>query len=195
MNTDKLELVKYFDTIVKDEDGVFLCKKSDIYDGVFGCDLCDWDIYLMNDNGELDMPNQQLNYSSAYFVDMYERVEPGDEDKDTLYLDSCFSDEKIAVRKLKEVPSEIKQLFVNVVHGIRMNEVTITDADIIQGKVYKAPLYTPQDYPNQEYEDAFLFVDNEGKDLCIKRTSPFYTDDFPDSFDEISEKEFLEFCE
>ena len=161
MNKD-LELSKIFNTLVETDDILLLCKQSDIYDGVFGNDFCDWNILIKRDDGLLMQPNEQMNYSEAYFDDLYERVEPGDEDSDTIYMDSDFDSEKIAVRKLSEVPSDIKQSFVDVEHGINTDEICVTDAHIICGKVYEAPLHTPQDYPTQEYEDAFMFVDEEG---------------------------------
>ena len=194
MNKD-LELSKSFNTLVETDDILLLCKQSDIYDGVFGNDFCDWNILIKRDDGLLMQPNEQMNYSEAYFDDLYERVEPGDEDSDTIYMDSDFDSEKIAVRKLSEVPSDIKQSFVDVEHGINTDEICVTDAHIICGKVYEAPLHTPQDYPTQEYEDAFMFVDEEGNKRYIKRTSPFFADEQRDVFEDITEHEFKEFCE
>lgn len=194
MNKD-LELSKSFNTLVETDEILLLCKQSDIYEGIFGNDLCDWNILIEGDDGLLMLPNEQLNYSEAYFDDLYERVKPGDEDSDTIYMDCDFDFEKIAVRKLSEVPSDIKQSFVDVEHGINTDEICITDADIIHGKAYEAPLYTPQEYPTQEYEDAFLFVDSEGNKRYIKRTSSFYSDEQRDVFEEITEKEFGKFCE
>ena len=194
MNKD-LELSKSFNTLVETDDILLLCKQSDIYDGVFGNDFCDWNILIKRDDGLLMQPNEQMNYSEAYFDDLYERVEPGDEDSDTIYMDSDFDSEKIAVRKLSEVPSAIKQSFVDVEHGLNTDEICVTDAHIICGKVYEAPLHTPQDYPTQEYEDAFMFVDEEGNKRYIKRTSPFFADEQRDVFEDITEHEFKEFCE
>lgn len=194
MNKD-LELSKSFNTLVETDDILLLCKQSDIYEGIFGNDLCDWNILIKGDDGLLMLPNEQRNYSETYFDDLYERVKPGDEDSDIIYMDCDFDFEKIAVRKLSEVPSDIKQSFVDVEHGINTDEICITDADIIHGKAYKAPLYTPQEYPTQEYEDAFLLVDSEGNKRYIKRTSSFYSDEKRDVFEEITEKEFGEFCE
>lgn len=190
-----LTLSKSFDTLIKLEDGILLCKHSDVYDGVYGSSLCDWDILIKDDNGILQHPNEQLNYSEAWLDDMYERVEPGDEDDDTVYMDYEYSDEKIAVRKLQEIPSDIKQTFVDVEHGINTDKISVTDADMVRGKVYKAPLYVPQEYPSQEYEDAFMFVGDDGNTLYIKRTSPFFSDEDRDSFKEIKKEEFEEFCD
>ena len=171
-----------------------LCKQSEIYNGASGNDLCDYDILINGDNGLLMQPNENVNYSEAYFDDLYERVQSGDEDNDTIYMDSDFDFDKIAVRKLSEIPSDIKQSFIDVEHGINTDEICVTDAHIICGKVYEAPLHTPQDYPTQEYEDAFLFVDEEGNKRYIKRTSPFFADEQRDVFEDITEKEFKEFC-
>lgn len=190
-----LKLSKSFDTLFEIDDELLLCKQSDIYNGVFGNDLCDYDILIKNDNGLLMQPNEQVNYSVAYFDDLYERVQPGDENDDTIYMDSDFDFDKIAVRKLSEIPSDIKQSFVDVEHGINTDEICVTDAHIIRGKVYEAPLHTPQKYPTQEYEDAFLFVDEEGSKRYIKRTSPFFADEQRDVFEDITEQEFKEFCE
>lgn len=193
--TKDLQLSKSFNTLVETDDILLLCKQSDIYAGIFGNDLCAWNILIKGDDCLLMQPNEQLNYSEAYFDDLYERVEPGDEDSDTIYMDCDFDFEKIAVRKLSEVPSDIKQSFVDVEHGINTDEICITDADIIHGKAYKAPLSTPQEYPTQEYEDAFLFVDSEDNKRYIMRTSSFNSDEQRDVFEEIKEKEFGEFCE
>lgn len=190
-----LSLSKFFDTLIEIDDNLLLCKQSDIYQGVFGNDLCDWNILIKKDDGLLTQPNEQLNYSDAYFDDMYERVEPGDENDDTVYMDCDFDFDKVAVRKLAEIPSDIKQSFVDVEHGINTDEICVTDAEIICGKVYQAPLHTPQEYPTQEYEEAFLFVDKECNERHIKRTSPFFSDDQRDVFEDITEKEFNEFCE
>lgn len=190
-----LSLSKFFDTLIEIDDNLLLCKQSDIYQGVFGNDLCDYDILINGDNGLLMQPNEQINYSEAYFDDLYERVQPGNEDDNTVYMDSDFDFDKIAVRKLSEIPTDIKQSFVDVEHGINTDEICVTDAHAICGKVYEAPLHTPQDYPTQEYEDAFLFVDEEGNKRYIKRTSPFFADEQRDVYDEITEKEFDEFCE
>lgn len=149
-----LKLSKSFDTLIEIDDELLLCKQSDIYNGVFGNDLCDYDILIKNDNGLLMQPNEQVNYSVAYFDDLYERVQPGDENDDTIYMDSDFDFDKIAVRKLSEIPSDIKRSFIDVEHGINTDEICVTDAHIICGKVYEAPLHTPQEYPTQEYEDA-----------------------------------------
>ena len=190
-----LSLSMLFDTLIEIDDNLLLCKQSDIYQGVFGNDLCDYDILIKGDNGLLMQPNEQVNYSSAYFDDLYERVQPGNVDDNTVYMDSDFDFDKITVRKLSEIPTEIKQSFVDVEHGINTDEICVTDAHVIYGKVYEAPLHTPQDYPTQEYEDAFLFVDEEGNKRYIKRTSPFFSDEQRDVYEEITEKEFDEFCE
>ena len=190
-----LSLSTLFDTLIEIDDNLLLCKQSDIYQGVFGNDLCDYDILIKGDNGLLMHPNEQVNYSSAYFDDLYERVQPGNVDDNTVYMDSDFDFDKITVRKLSEIPTEIKQSFVDVEHGINTDEICVTDAHVIYGKVYEAPLHTPQDYPTQEYEDAFLFVDEEGNKRYIKRTSPFFSDEQRDVYEEITEKEFDEFCE
>ena len=190
-----LSLSKFFDTLIEIDDNLLLCKQSDIYQGVFGSDLCDYDILIKGDNCLLMQPNEQINYSSAYFDDLYERVQPGNVDDNTVYMDSDFDFDKITVRKLSEIPTEIKQSFVDVEHGINTDEICVTDAHVIYGKVYEAPLHTPQDYPTQEYEDAFLFVDEEGNKRYIKRTSPFFSDEQRDVYEEITEKEFDEFCE
>lgn len=192
--TQVLQLSKFFDTIVEIDDILLLCKQSDIYSGVFGNDLCDYDILIKGDNGLLMQPNEQVNYSEAYFDDLYERVQPGNEDEDTIYMDSDFDFDKIAVRKLSEIPSDIKQSFVDVEHGINTDEICVTDAYITSGEVYEAPLHTPQDYPTQEYEDAFMFVDEEGNKRYVKRTSPFFSDEQRDVFEDITEQEFKEFC-
>ena len=190
-----LSLSKFFDTLIEIDDNLLLCKQSDIYQGIFGNDLCDYDILIKGDNGLLIQPNEQINYSKAYFDDFYERVQSGDEDNDTIYMDSDFDFDKIAVRKLSEIPSDIKRLFIDVEHGINTDDICVTDAHIICGKVYEAPLHTPQEYPTQEYEDAFMFVDEEGNKRYIKRTSPFFADEQIDVFEYITEKDFKEFCE
>ena len=190
-----LSLSKFFDTLIEIDDNLLLCKQSDIYQGVFGNDLCDYDILIKGDNGLLMQPNEQVNYSSAYFDDLYERVQPCNVDDNTVYMDSDFDFDKITVRKLSEIPTEIKQSFVDVEHGINTDEICVTDAHVIYGKVYEAPLHTSQDYPTQEYEDAFMFVDEEGNKRYIKRTSPFFSDEQRDVYEEITEKEFDEFCE
>lgn len=190
-----LSLSKFFDTLIEIDDNLLLCKQSDIYNGVSGNDLCDYDILIKGDNGLLMQPNEQVNYSEAYFDDLYERVQSGEDDNNTVYMDSDFDFDKIAVRKLSEIPSDINRLFIDVEHGINTDEICVTDAHIICGKVYEAPLHTPQDYPTQEYEDAFLFVDEEDNKRYIKRTSPFFADERGDVFDDITEHEFNEFCE
>ena len=190
-----LSLSTLFDTLIEIDDNLLLCKQSYIYQGVFGNDLCDYDILIKGDNGLLMQPNEQVNYSSAYFDDFYERVQPGNVDDNTVYMDSDFDFDKITVRKLSEIPTEIKQSFVDVEHGINTDEICVTDAHVIYGKVYEAPLHTSQDYPTQEYEDAFMFVDEEGNKRYIKRTSPFFSDEQRDVYEEITEKEFDEFCE
>lgn len=92
--TTNLFLSKVFDTLVKREDGILLCKHSEIYCGAFGSQLCDWDIYIKDDYGQLCHPNEQLNYSDAWLEDMYEKVEPGDEDDETIYMNTDFGEEK-----------------------------------------------------------------------------------------------------
>lgn len=190
-----LSLSKFFDTLIEIDDNLLLCKQSDIYQGVFGNDLCNYDILIKSDNGLLMQPNEQINYSEAYFDDLYERVKSGDEDNDTIYMDSDFDFDKISVRKLSDIPSDIKQSFIDVEHGINTDEICVTDAHIIYGKVYEAPFHTPQDYYTQEYEDAFIFVDEEDNKRYIKRISPFFADEQRDVFEYITEQEFKEFCE
>ena len=190
-----LSLSKFFNALIETDDTLLLCKQSGIYNGAYGNDLCDCGILIKKDNGLLTQPNEQLNYSEAYFDDLYERVETGDEDNDTIYMDSDFDFDKIAVRKLSEIPSDIKRSFIDVEHGINRDEICVTDAHIICGKVYEAPLHTPQEYPIQEYEDAFLFVDEEGNKRYIKRISSFFEDEQRDVFEDITEQEFKEFCE
>ena len=190
-----LSLSTLFDTLIEIDDNLLLCKQSEIYNGVSGNDLCDYDILIKGDNGLLMQPNEQINYSEAYFDDLYERVQQGDDDNDTIYMDSDFDFDKIAVRKLSEIPTDIKRSYIDVEHGINREEICVTDANIICGKVYEAPLHTPQDYPTQEYEDAFMFVDEEGNKRYIKRTSPFFADEQRDIFEDITDQEFKEFCE
>lgn len=194
--TNNFSISKFFDTLVitSEDDTLLLINSSDIYEGVSGNDLCDWDILIKDDNGLLTQPNEQINYSHAYFSDFYQKVAEGEEDEEIEYLDCDFDLEKIAVKKLHEIPADILQSFVDVEHGINTDEISITDAEITEGTVYEAPNYTPQDYPSQCYEDAFMFVDNQGNKRYIKRTSPFYSDENRDIFEEITEEEFNEFC-
>jgi hypothetical protein len=189
-----LSLSKIFDTLVETDDSLILCKNSHLYEGIFGQDLCEWDILIKGEDGLLMQPNEQLIYSEAYFDDMYEKVNPEDEDGDTIYMDCDFDFDKVAVRKLTEIPSDIKQSFIDVEHGINTDEICVTDATITQGKVYRSPMFTPQKYPTQEYEDAFLFVEGDGNKRYIKRTSPFFADEQRDVFEEITEQEFKSFC-
>ena len=186
---------KHFNTLIKSDDIIMLCGKQDIYTGVYGSDIINWDILIKDDNGILTRPNEQLVYSEAWLDDMYERVEPGNEDGDTIYMEYEYEDEPIAVRKITDYDSEIKQLFIDVEHGINRDEICITDADIIHGKVYQAPAYTPQVYPTQAYEDAFLFVSENGDKVCIERTIPFNPDQSRDIFEVISEEEIEQFCD
>ena len=60
--------------------------------------------------------------------------------------------------------------------------------------MYEAPICTPQDYPTQEYEDAFMFVGEKNNKRYIKRTSPFFSDEQRDIFEEITKDEFDKFC-
>lgn len=192
--TTNLSLSKVYNTLVKSEERLLLCKHSEIYNGAFGSDLCDWDIYIKDDYGQLCNPNEQLNYSEAWVEDMYEKVEPGDEDSDTIYMKPIFGEDKIPVRKLHEIPSDILQTFVDVEHGINRDEICITDDEVLQGKVYQAPCCIQQSYPNRPYEDAFLFVGEDGEEIYINRTSPFCDDDSRDIFEEITKQEFETFC-
>ena len=189
-----LPISKKFDTLIEVDDTLLLCKQSDIYNGVFGKDLCDYEILIKGYGDFLTQPNEQINYRECYFDDLYEIVEKGDEDDNTIYMDCDFDSHKIAVRKLSEIPSDIKQLFVDVEHGIVTDDVCVTDAKITCGKVYEASLCTPQDYPTQEYEDAFMFVDEKDNKRYIKRTSPFFSDEQRDIFEEITKDEFDKFC-
>lgn len=183
----------HFDTLVITEEDIILCDKDDIYEGAYGSDLCCWGI-LIKDEDELTRPNEQLVYSEdAYLEDMYEIVENGDKDK--IYMDCDFDCDPIAVRKLSKLDSDIQNRFVDIEHGINTDTICITNADIMSGKAYKAPLYTAQKYPEQEYEDAFLFIDEDGNKTFLKRTSPFFSDEDRDIFEEISEEEFKEFCD
>lgn len=192
--TTNLSLSKVFDTLVKREDGILLCKHSKIYCGAFGSQLCDWDILIKDDYGQLCHPNEQLNYSDAWLEDMYEKVEPGDEDDDTLYMNTDFGEDKIPVRKLHEIPSDILQTFVDVEHGINRDEICITDDEVLHGKVYQAPCCIQESYPNRPYEDAFLFVGEDGEEIYINRTCPFFEDESRDVFEEITKEEFETFC-
>ena len=90
--TTNLSLSKVYNTLVKSEERLLLCKHSEIYNGAFGSDLCDWDIYIKDGYGQLCHPNEQLIYSEAWVEDMYEKVEPGDEDNDTLYMGTDFGE-------------------------------------------------------------------------------------------------------
>lgn len=193
MTTD-LFLSKVFDTCVKRDEELLLCKHSEIYNGAFGSDLCDWDIYIKDDYGQLCHPNEQLNYSEAWVEDMYEKVEPGNEDGETLYMSTDFGEEKIAVRKINEIPSDILKTFVDVEHGINRDEICLTDDEVIHGKVHQAPNCIQQSYPNRPYEDAFLFIGEDGEEIYIKRTIPFFKDDSRDIFEEITKEEFETFC-
>lgn len=47
---------------------------------------------------------------------------------------------------------------------------------------------------NRPYEDAFLFVGEDGEEIYIKRTCPFFEDESRDVFEEITKQEFETFC-
>lgn len=79
-------------------------------------------------------------------------------------------------------------------HGINTTKRYVTEDDIEDIEVYKADNYTPQDYPNQEYEDYYKIVYKEsGKVRYLRRTSPFFSDEFPDVWEEITEEEFNQY--
>lgn len=186
---------KFYNTLIKaEDDNILLCNKEDIYEGAYGSDLCEWDILVKDDNGILTKPNEGLVYSDAWINDLYEMVEEGEDNEGTIYMDCDFEEDKIAVKKVKALDSEIKNLFIDVEHGINTDTICVTDAEIEEGDVYEAPNCTPQVYPSQEYEDAFVFVGEDGSKIYIKRTKSFFEDKDRDVFEEINKEEFEEFC-
>ena len=132
-------------------------------------------LYELDDSGYMVRAADVVNENM--FDDLYvEYDETCDEGREFFMFENYHDDEPMPYVKAEWEPFD-HYLELSSEHGINTNTYDITDADIIEGVCYMASGCVTQDYPNEEHQNFFKFVANNGETYYIKKTHPFFIDD------------------
>ena len=148
-------------------------------------------LYELDDSGYMVRAADVVNENM--FDDLYvEYDETCDEGREVFMFENYHDDEPMPYVKAEWGPFD-HYLELSSEHGINTNTYDITDADIIEGVCYIASGCVTQDYPNEEHQNFFKFVANNGETYYIKKTHPFFIDDHDYVFEIITKEEFEEY--
>lgn len=170
-------------------------------------------IFLFKDKEVSEIAYNDGSYSTLYILgDLY--VERADdvvykEDFDNnLYYEADETDKKENIVMLDslydvELKPYVKADWSNHDHYLRLaseHGINVSvydfkdDVEILEGQCYMATGYISQNYPHTEHQDFFKFVANNGKEYYIKRTTPFFLDDFDYQYELITKELFEEYA-
>ena len=170
-------------------------------------------IFLFKDKEVSEIAYNDGSYSTLYMLgDLY--VERADdvvykEDFDNnLYYEADETDKKENIVMLDslydvELKPYVKADWSNHDHYLRLaseHGINVSvydfkdDVEILEGQCYMATGYISQNYPHNERQDFFKFVANNGKEYYIKRTTPFFLDDFDYQYELITKELFEEYA-
>lgn len=148
-------------------------------------------LYEVDDSGYMDRAGDVVTKNK--FDDLYEEYdETCDKGKEIFMFENYHDDDPMPY--VKAIWDNYDHnLVLESEHGINTESYDITDADIIEGVCYMASGCVTQDYPNEEHQNFFKFVANNGETYYIKETHPFFIDDHDYVFEIITKEEFEEY--
>ena len=170
-------------------------------------------IFLFKDKEVSEIAYNDGSYSTLYMLgDLY--VERADdvvykEDFDNnLYYEADETDKKENIVMLDslydvELKPYVKADWSNHDHYLRLaseHGINVSvydfkdDVEILEGQCYMATGYISQNYSHTEHQNFFKFVANNGKEYYIKRTTPFFLDDFDYQYELITKELFEEYA-
>ena len=193
-----MEKWKYFNrliinTEIANADGsekIFLVHSKNIEEVVYN-DGSYTVLYEVDDSGYMNRAADVVNENM--FDDLYvEYDETCDEGKEVFMFENYHDDEPMPYVKA-EWGSFDHYLELSSEHGINTDTYDITNADIIEGVCYMASGCVSQDYPNEEHQNFFKFVADNGEIYYIKETHPCCIYDHEYSFETITKEEGEEY--
>ena len=180
-------------TEIENADGsekIFLAHSKNIEEVVYN-DGSYAELYEVDDSGYMNRAADVVNENM--FDDLYvEYDETCDEGKEVFMFENYHDDEPMPYVKAEWGPFD-HYLELSSEHGINTDTYDITNADIIEGVCYMASGCVSQDYPNEEHQNFFKFVADNGEIYYIKETHPFFIDDHDYIFETITKEEFEEY--
>lgn len=169
---------------------IFLAHSKNIEEVVYN-DGIYTELYEVDDSGYMDRAADVVTENK--FDDLYEEYDEScDKDKEVFMFENYHDDEPMPYVKADWDYYE-HYLELESEHGINKDTYNITDADIIQGVCYMASGCINQDYPNEEHQNFFKFVADNGETYYIKEIHPFFIDEYDYIFDIITKDEFEEY--
>ena len=173
-----------------DTELIFLAHTKNIEEVVYN-DGSYTELYEVDDSGYMDRAADVVTENK--FDDLYEEYdETCDKGKEIFMFENYHDDEPMPYVKAIWDNYE-HNLVLESEHGINTESYNITDADIIEGVCYMASGCVTQDYPNEEHQNFFKFIANNGETYYIKETHPFFIDDHDYVFEIITKEEFEEY--
>ncbi len=173
-----------------DTELIFLAHTKNIEEVVYN-DGSYTELYEVDDSGYMDIAGDVV--TKNMFDDLYEEYdETCDKGKEIFMFENYHDDDPMPYVKAIWDNYE-HNLVLESEHGINTESYDITDADIIEGVCYMASGCVTQDYPNEEHQNFFKFVANNGEIYYIKETHPFFIDDHDYIFEIITKEEFEEY--
>ena len=173
-----------------DTELIFLAHTKNIEEVVYN-DGSYTELYEVDDSGYMDIAGDVV--TKNMFDDLYEEYdETCDKGKEIFMFENYHDDDPMPYVKAIWDNYE-HNLVLESEHGINTESYNITDADIIEGVCYMASGCVTQDYPNEEHQNFFKFVANNGEIYYIKETHPFFIDDHDYIFEIITKEEFEEY--
>ena len=173
-----------------DTELIFLAHTKNIEEVVYN-DGSYTELYEVDDSGYMDRAGDVV--TKNMFDDLYEEYdETCDKGKEIFMFENYHDDDPMPYVKAIWDNYE-HNLVLESEHGINTESYDITDADIIEGVCYMASDCVTQDYLNEEHQNFFKFITNNGETYYIKETHPFFIDDHDYIFEIITKEEFEEY--
>ena len=169
---------------------IFLAHSKNIEEVVYN-DGSYTELYEVDDSGYMDRAADVVD--EDMFSTLYEEYdETCDKGKEVFTFENYHDDEPMPY--VKAIWEDYEHNFeLKSEHGINSDTYDITNADIIEGVRYMASGCINQDYPNEEHQNFFKFVADNGEIYYVKETHPFFIDEHDYVFEIIIKEEFEEY--
>lgn len=182
---------KYANRLIIAEEGIFLAHKSEIGEVVYN-DGSYTTLYELDDKDVITRAGDTLT-EADFEHGLYEEFDSScDGKKEKLFFENYYDDDKKPYVKAGWEDYD-HYLRLESEHGINTSYYDVTEAEIIEGKCFMAESYIEQDYPNTCHQNFFKFVAEDGREFYVKKTHPFFTDDYDYCYEFIEEEEFKEY--
>lgn len=188
-----MDLYKYANRFIIDDDNnrVFLAHSKDISEVTYNTG--DYATLYRLEDGIMSRVSDDVPLRENDFDELYEEYTEFDAEcgREKIEAEDIYGDVNAYVKA--EWSNYEHYMRLESEHGINTSSYDFTDAEIIEGKCFKADDYIAQNYPHIACQTFFKFVADDGREFYIKETMPFIADESDYVFELIEKDEFDEY--